>query len=348
LRAAWIESWGGSLQHGERPDPVAGDGEVLVDVEACGVGLTVLNCIRGDLGADPADLPRVPGHELVGRIAAAGPGVDPRRVGQRVMSHFYLFCGECRRCAAGQEPLCERLEGYVGVDRDGGYAARAALPARNAVPLPAGLDATLATAIPDAIATPVHVARRAAIAPGDRVAVVGAGGGVGVHMVQVARLHGADVAGLDAVDSKLRYLRDALGCHAVDSSDFATAGLPEGWQSGADVVVDLVGTVASLAWSVEHLAVEGRLVVLTTFPGVEVRVSPRELTLKQASVVGSRYAGRAELALAARLVATGAIDPVVSRCVAIDEVEDAHAALREGSLLGRAALVWDRDEGGTG
>ena len=107
------------------------------------------------------------------------------------------------------------------------------------------------------------------------------------------------------------------------------------------MVIDLVGTAASLAWSVAHLAVEGRLVVVTTFPGVEVAVSARELTLKQASVAGSRYAGRAELALAARLVAAGRIEPVVSRCVAIDEVEQAHDALRDGTLLGRAALVWN-------
>lgn len=340
MRAAWIERWGGSLRHGERPEPRARRGEVLVDVEACGVGLTVLNCIRGDLGADPADLPRIPGHELVGRIRDAGEGVDRSRIGERVMAHFYLFCGACRRCVAGQEPLCERLAGYVGVDCDGGYAPQAVLPARNAVALPEGLDGAAATAIPDAIATPVHIARRAAIGPGDRVAVVGAGGGVGVHMVQLAKLHGADVAGLEVVEAKLRHLGEELGVRPVDSSDFGTAELPDGWEGSADVVIDLVGTAISLAWSIDHVAVGGRLVVVTTAPGVDVAISPRDLTLKQASVVGSRYASRAELILAARLVAEGRIDPVVSRRVAIDEVDGAHDALRDGTLLGRAALVW--------
>jgi propanol-preferring alcohol dehydrogenase len=343
LRAAWIEQWGGPLQHGERPDPDVGEGEVLVDVEACGVGLTVLNCIRGDLGSAPEDLPLIPGHELVGRIRQVGAGVERRRIGERVMAHFYLFCGECRRCVAGQEPLCERLAGYVGVDRDGGYAPHAVLPARNAVSLPEGLDAADATAIPDAIATPVHIARRAAIAPGDRVAVVGAGGGVGVHMVQVAMLHGADVAGLDALDAKLRHIAEDLGAHAVDSSDFERVALPGSWGGEADVVIDLVGTAASLAWSIEHVAVEGRLVLVTTFPGIDVAVSARDLTLKQAAVMGSRYASRSELSLAASLVAAGRIRPVVSRRVRIDEVQDAHDALRDGTLLGRAALVWDPD-----
>lgn len=347
MRAAWIDEWGGPLRHGERPDPHANAGEVLVDVEACGVGLTVLNCIRGDLGAAPDGLPLIPGHELVGRIREVGAGVDERRVGERVMAHFYLFCGECRRCAAGQEPLCERLDGYVGVNRDGGYAPRTVLPARNAVPLPEALGAADATAIPDAIATPVHVARRAGIAPGERVAVVGAGGGVGVHMVQVAALYGGDVAGLDTVEAKLAHIEDVLGAHPVDSSDFDDVALPDAWRGEADVIIDLVGTPASLAWSIEHVAVQGRLVVVTTFPGVDVAVSPRDLTLKQASVIGSRYASRAELMFAAELVATGRIKPVVSRRVGIDEVEEAHDALRDGTLLGRAALGWNSDERNT-
>ena len=160
------------------------------------------------------------------------------------MAHFYLFCGSCRRCVAGEEALCERLAGYVGVNRDGGYAPLAVLPARNAVPLPEEIDAAAATAIADAVATPVHVARRARIASGDRVAVVGAAGGVGAHMVQVAALHGAEVAGLEASPAKLAFVVDELGAHAVDSSDFSSAALPDTWDGGADVVVDPVGSRA--------------------------------------------------------------------------------------------------------
>ena len=63
MKALRLHSWGGDLAPEEVPEPVPRDGEVLVDVQACGVGLTVLNCIRGDLGADPANLPRIPGHE---------------------------------------------------------------------------------------------------------------------------------------------------------------------------------------------------------------------------------------------------------------------------------------------
>jgi D-arabinose 1-dehydrogenase-like Zn-dependent alcohol dehydrogenase len=340
LRARWIEAWDGELLDGERPQPEPNDGEALVRVEACSIGLTVLNCIRGDLGADEADLPRVPGHEIVGEIVAVGDGVDPARVGERVMAYFYLCCGECRLCLEGPESLCERLAGVIGVHRDGGYAEYTALPARNLLPLPPGLSASDATAIPDAIATPVHVAANAHIRPGDRVAVTAAGGGVGVHMVQVARVFGADVAGLEVVPEKLRFLQEELSVTAVDSSDFGEVILPAHWQGKADVIVDLLGTHASLSWAAGQLAPKGRLVLLTTFPGVGFEVSPRDLVFNHATILGSRYASRAELTTAARLVAEGQVRPIVTRVVDASGIDGVHEQLRRGELIGRGAVSW--------
>jgi D-arabinose 1-dehydrogenase-like Zn-dependent alcohol dehydrogenase len=273
-------------------------------------------------------------------VVDTGAGVNPTMVGVRVMAYFYLFCGACQRCFAGQEPLCERLGGYLGVNRDGGYAERVVLPARNSVALPSALDPVSATTIPDAIATPVHVCRRSGIRPGDRVVVVAAGGGVGVHMVQVARLHGAEVSGLEASAEKLSFLGDELGVEPVDSSDFSVVQLPRHWGGRADVVIDLLGSEASLEWSGSVVAPGGRLVVLTTFSGVGWRLTPRELVLSEATVLGSRYASRHELVLAARLVAAERVRPVIGQRVPADRVEELHAALRRGELLGRGALIW--------
>ena len=340
MRGRRIARWGGPAELELLPEPAPGDGEVLVRVEACGVGLTVLNCMAGDLGDAPEDLPRVPGHELVGTIVEAGSGVPGERVGERVAAYFYLFCGRCPACLAGREPLCERLAGFLGVHRDGGYAELATLPERNAIPLPDGIDPVIATTIPDAIATPVHVAERAAIAPGERVAVIGAGGGVGIHMVQVARERGAEVAALDAAPAKLGWLRDELGVPAIDSSDFAAASLPASWRRGADAVVDLVGNEASASWALGSLAPGGRLVALTTFRETTFAVGSRALVLAEASILGSRYASRHELIRAGRLVAEGRVRPVVGARATLDDVDEIHGALRSGELLGRGALVF--------
>jgi propanol-preferring alcohol dehydrogenase len=342
MLAQRIHKWGGPLNFEEVPDPHPGDGEVLIEIEACSIGLTVLNAIRGDLGSDPGNLPRIPGHEFVGRIVDVGESVDPGRVGERVMAYFYLFCGRCARCVAGTEPLCENLAGYVGVNRDGGYGRLCTLPDRNAVLLRGAIDAALATAIPDAVATPVHVARHAAIERGERVAVIAAAGGVGVHMVQVARVFGAEVVGLEATEEKLRFLEEELGVVAVDSSSFSAAELPADWTGKADAIVDLLGTATSLDWSARHLATRGRLILLTTFHDVDFRLNPREFVFAEASVLGSRYASRDDLELAADLVASNQVRAVVSRRVALEGVEDVHQELREGRLLGRGAVVWSQ------
>lgn len=340
MKALRIPSWGVDPAPEEVPEPRPGEGEVLVRAEACGVGLTVLNCIRGDLGASPGDLPRVPGHELVGRIVEVGPGVDEARRGERVAAYFYLFCGRCRRCLAGRQNLCDALAGFVGVNRDGGYAELVALPERNAVRLPDGLDPVLATVVPDAVATAVHVAHVAGIRPGQRVAVVAAGGGVGVHMVQVASVFGAEVAGLEAAAPKRSHLEAELGIPAFDSTEFAAVELPPTWGARADVVVDFLGRPESLSWALTALDTGGRLVTLTTFPGVEVPLDPRRLVFGEGSVLGSRYAARPELDEAARLVATGRVRPVIGRREPVAGVEAIHDDLRAGRLLGRGALVW--------
>lgn len=340
MRARWIDSWDGPLRVGERSDPIPATDELLLRVEACGVGLTVLNCIRGDLGHDPANLPRVPGHEIVGVVVDAGPGVDRAWIGRRAAVFFYLFCGACRECRAGRESLCMKLAGYIGVDRDGGYAELVTIPVRNAVPVSGALDAALATVIPDAIATPVHVASRAQLSPGERVAVIAAAGGIGVHMVQVALQRGARVAGLEADPDKLAALEREFDVIGVDSTDFAEVRLPTEWRGSADVVVDLLGTPESSAWGAKVLDRGGRLVLLTTFRGVEFALSQRLAVLEEITVVGSRYASRRELETAARYVETGQVKPIVSRISSWSDVEQIHEQLVEGTLWGRGALDW--------
>jgi D-arabinose 1-dehydrogenase-like Zn-dependent alcohol dehydrogenase len=333
-----LHAWGPDLRWESfevgRPAP----GEVLVEVEACGVGLTVMNCMNGDLDDSARLLPLTPGHEVVGKVVDTGDAVEEPRPGDRVMAYFYLSCMSCMQCVSGRESRCERLAGWYGVHRDGGYAPLTSLPAANALPLPAGLSGPEATVIPDAVATPVHVCMtRLSLRPGDRVAVVGAGGGVGIHMVQVAAACGATVTGLEQSEDKLA-LVSKVGAEPLSATEMASGSSALG--GPVDAVIDLVGTPETLRWGWDVLTIGGRLCVLTTFRGIELAIDPRDFVFKECSIVGSRYASRSELMQAAELIASKAVRPIVGATVAAGDVTELHAELRAGTLHGRGALVW--------
>lgn len=341
MRAQVLHQWGGEVKLEEVKLPVPGPGEALVKVEACGVGLTVLNAMKGNMSQRPEDLPRIPGHEAVGRVTALGAGVEGLRIGDRVLAYFYLFCGRCDMCRDSHEPLCRSLRGNVGVVADGGYAEYLKLPAANFLLVPEGVSPVAATTVPDAIATPLHVARRAGITPSDVVVVIGAAGGVGIHMVQMARLFGAEVIAVDRGEEKLKAVRE-LGARAT--LDFRTpdvgAALRALARSGVSVAVDFVGSPETLTFCLEALGRRGRLVVLTTFPGVGAEFTPRAMVREELSILGSRYASRWEVAEAARLVAERSITPIVSETVELGRVGELHAKLRAGTLLGRGAVAF--------
>jgi propanol-preferring alcohol dehydrogenase len=341
MKVQRIHAWGGPLSLDDVARPVAGPGEILPKVQACGVGLTVLNCMRGDLGQRPQDLPRIPGHEIVGEVVACGAGVDGWSPRDRAMVYFYLSCGDCTFCRQGRESLCERFEGFVGVQRDGGYAEYVTVPARNAILLPQGIGWAEATAIPDAIGTPYHICRqRALVRPGRTVMVTGAGGGVGIHMVQMARKFGARVVGVDVGPEKLEAIR-TQGAQAFDARDPDLLPALRHWADdrGVDVAVDFVGQEDTLALGLQTIGRGGTLVTVTTFPGVSFPVTPRHLVLNEVSIVGSRYVGRQELEEAARLVAAGEIHPVVSALRPLERVEEIHELLTAGGLIGRGATI---------
>ncbi|WP_126402155.1 zinc-dependent alcohol dehydrogenase family protein [Blastochloris tepida] len=139
MRAMVLERPGSPLRLRERPTPQPGPGEALVAVEACGVCRTDLHVVDGEL-PDPA-LPLVPGHEVVGRVAALGAGVAAPAPGARVGVPWLGFtCGTCPYCAAGRENLCDRPR-FTGYTRDGGYASHVVADARFVVPLPEEGDA---------------------------------------------------------------------------------------------------------------------------------------------------------------------------------------------------------------
>jgi alcohol dehydrogenase, propanol-preferring len=204
---AWETSGDGTLRRAERPVPEPGPGEVLVAVSMCGVCRTDLHVRDGDL--PPHRVPVVPGHEVVGTVAAVGEGVGRFAEGDRVgIAWLRHTCGECAWCRRGEENLCPASR-YTGWDEDGGYAEYAVVPAAFAYDIPADLPDEQAAPLLCAGIIGYRALRRANLPPGGRLGIYGFGASAHIT-AQVAMARGAEVHVLTR-DAAARELALSLG-----------------------------------------------------------------------------------------------------------------------------------------
>jgi D-arabinose 1-dehydrogenase-like Zn-dependent alcohol dehydrogenase len=325
----------------EVPDPVAGAGEAVAKVYACGSGLTIQHFKAGRV---PAVFPRIIGHEICAEIVEVGAGVDGLEVGDIVTSYFYMCCGRCKHCRENFQPLCENFKGFVGREIDGGYAEYVKLPERWFIKLPDGLDwqnrpAHVGVAM-DALATPYKVLRRARIKSGETVAVMGGGGGLGIHQVLMAKWVGARVIAVDTKAKKFDACREAGADEIVDASkdDVVDALMDLTNGKGVDVVVDYVSAKRTLEAGVQSLGKHGRLVTLGG-AGQTFSVGAAHLLNKEIDVLGSRYVSPLEIIETYELMARGEVSPIVTEIRPMQEAEIVHDLVEHGEITGRAALL---------
>ncbi len=273
----------GRLELVQRPVPAPGPGQVLIRVEACGV----CGADAGDIGnADPTlQPPRVPGHEVVGRIAAIGSAVPAIwKLGQRVgVGRFGGHCNECVQCRRGEFQLC-RNQPVVGATCDGGYAEMMLARGTGLVAIPDELGSDEAAPILCAGLATFNALKKCGAQAGDLVAVFGIGG-LGHMALQYARRMGFRVVavgrGAGIADDAL-----ALGAHVyVDSAqDDAAARLRA--MGGAQAIVATIGKGDALTALMNALAPQGRLVVLGA--GREAfSITTGPLVTNERSVIGS-------------------------------------------------------------
>ncbi|ELZ19963.1 NADPH:quinone reductase [Halosimplex carlsbadense 2-9-1] len=343
MKAVVLPDWGEELSVEQRAVPDPAPDEVRVEVRACGVTRTVENAIQGGLDDDPALVPRVPGHEFAGRVDAVGDAVTDLSVGDRVLAYFYLTCGQCDACRRGEANQCTDFGGWVGVNSEGAYAEYATLPAANALPVPDGLSYSGAAVAADGLATPLHICERTAVGDDDTVLVVGAAGRIGIHLSQLAAARGAHVLAADVRPDRLAHV-DAVTGPAVETVDASGTDFAERLESatthgdGPTVVVDTVGDVGTLRDAWDALAMGGQVVSLTTHHERSFAPELNEFVVKEASLLGSRYATKQQVVRAARLLADGRVDPVVTDEVGLDAVPSVHAAIRDGETHGMTVL----------
>jgi len=307
---AFVVAGPGKAEVTDVDEPVAGPGEVVVDVERAGVCGTDLEFFTGEMAylhTGEAAYPMRIGHEWCGVVGAAGPGVDPAWLGRRVTGDTMLGCGHCGRCASGRQHLCaDRYEIGVRGGWPGALAARLPVPVRALHPLPDTVDATLG-ALVEPGGNAWRAVRAAGVSPGARVLITGPGT-IGLLAAQFAAALGAEV--------------HLLGL----SVDFAkSVGFADSWTAETlpavpfDAVIDCSNAAALPARAVDLVEPGGR-VVFIGIAGEPSLIDSRRIVFKDLTVVGVLSASGG-LAETISRYAAGAVDPrpLVAATVGLDE-----------------------------
>lgn len=318
-----IEIEGGSgpaeaLKIAERPDPVAGPGQVLIRVRAAGVNRPDL-LQRTGAYPPPPGASDVLGLEIAGEIEAVGEGVTRWTVGDRV---------------------CALLGG-------GGYAELAVVDARHVLPIPEGLDFVQAAVLPETVFTVfANVFEGGALKAGETLLIHGATSGIGVTAIQMAKAAGTRVIATSRGADKAAAAK-ALGADiSLDAkTDDLEAQIREA--GGADVVLDMVGRDYA-ALNLNSLNAGGRWVVIASLTGPRIEMDLQRIMLKRLTLTGSTLRSRpadekARLTLAVEAtawpwVASGKVKPPVQAVFALEQAADAHAELEAGGHIGKIVL----------
>lgn len=354
MRAALLLGTGGPEMLVVRDDvavPSPGRGDVLVRVAACGMNNTDINTRVGwysravtaatagegfaeaeahdsGWGRRGLTFPRIQGADISGVVAATGEGADADLIGHRVLVDPWLRDRE--------RPQDRELAGYLGSERDGGYAEYCTVPSENVYPVSTGLSDTELASFACSWSTAEHMLQRTGVRSGESVAVPGASGGVGSALVQLAKRRGARVVAVGGA-SKLAGVR-ALGADAVvarESDDVAAAAVDANGGS-FDVVADVVGGDCFSGW-LEALGRGGRYVTSGAIAGPVVDLDLRTLYLNDLQLHGATVYEPQVFADLVGYIARGEVRPVVGGTYPLEEIHAAQEAfaakLHVGSLV---------------
>lgn len=326
MRAAVVPAVNGRWEVKEVPTPEPGPNQVLIRIKASGLCYTDVHITHGFM---PTRFPRTLGHEPVGEIAALGPGVRTRRVGDRVgVPWVQASCGRCEWCLRGQPMFCAESIG-TGIQTQGSHAEYMVAWADATVLLPEGMAYEQAAPIFCAGYTVYSGFRLSEPRPADRVAVVGLGG-LGHLALQYAKATGHHTTAVTHSKDKEKQLRE-LGADDVvaDGAGLKKAG-------GADVILATSNSFDAVTDAIQALRPDGRVVMM----GVEGKPLsvPTSIMWVRGRILGSSQNDPAHLYEALQLVASGKVR-VVTETYGLDEIARAYDRVAEGKVRFRAVVL---------
>ena len=338
MRAAVLERRGvDGVIWREFPDPVPASGESVLKIAASSVNRVDLY-MRDNGGGITHALPQVMGVEAAGEIVEAAPGsaLEP---GTKAILFSEAYCGGCRYCLAGDQPLCENVK-IMGEHRHGGFAEYIAMPSRCFFPLPREADLVAAGALMTGHLTAWRMLfGKRALRPGESVLIVGIGGGVAVACLQLAKMVGARIFVTSSSDEKIARAI-ALGAESGVNyrRERVSAAIQEMSDGGVDMVIDSVGE-ASWGESLRSLRRGGRLVTCGATTGSNPPADLQRLFIRQLEIYGSTGGSISEFRQLLDVFNRGLVRPVIDSTFAMAEVRSALARLASGTQFGKVSLV---------
>jgi NADPH:quinone reductase-like Zn-dependent oxidoreductase len=338
MKAVRIHEFGDEkvLRYEEVPNPVLRKNQVLVRVRACAMNHLDL-WVRKGLPGVP--LPHILGSDIAGEIVSVGEYVSGFSVGQRVLLAPMHFCNRCAYCTSGKQNHCAEFT-VLGNRVDGGNCELIAVPAVNVIPIPDIMHFNQAASVPLVFLTAWHMlVGRAGIRLGQTVLVLGAGSGVGIAAIQIARMFHCRVITTAGNESKLEKARGLGADYGIDhyKQKISEEVKKITNREGVDIVVEHVGK-ATWTESMRSLKPGGTIVTCGATTGPEASMDLRFLYSRQLNLLGSYMGTMGELYDVLGHVFAGRIKPVVDRTFPLSEVRAAHEYMENSQMFGKIVL----------
>lgn len=323
--------------------------ELLLKVVASGICHTDLHLIDGgyDLGQGRwlsfkdrgLVLPRTPGHEIVGRVVAAGPEATAVAKDKNYLVYPWIGCGTCPACKAGDEHLCAQPR-FLGLQRDGGFSDHVLVPHPRYLLDIGDIDPKAAAPFACSGLTTFSALKKAGPAIRHSEVVIIGAGGLGlmcVHLVKLMGGKGAVVVDIDA--GKRQAAIDAGAIAALDGNAVdLRAQLQSSVSAGVHVVIDLVGSAATASLAVDSLAKGGKYILIGLFGG-SIDIPLPTLPLRALNITGSFVGNLAELRELLDLAKSKGLPSFPTTPCSLHDANDNLRRLHDGKIIGRAVMI---------
>ncbi len=338
MKAVVIHQFGGkeNLKYEDIESPTCGPNDILVKVKACAMNHLDI-WVRG--GLMPVSLPHILGSDISGVIADIGSEIKDLKMGDSVLVAPGVSCEVCEPCLSGNDHLCPSY-GIIGKNIWGGYAEYVKVGRRNIFPYPDRLSFEEAAAVPLTFLTVWEMlVRKAKVRVGDCVLVLGAGSGIGVAAIQIAKLFGATVIAAAGSDEKLKKCKDLGAEHLINykKADFSEEVKKMTHRLGVDIVVEHTGqetwekSIHSAKWG-------GTIVTCGSTSGNEGKTDLRHVFFRQLRILGSTMGRKGDLFEIIRWIQEGRLKPVVDEVLPLKDAARGHLKMESRSQFGKIIL----------